>query len=89
MGLDAEKTSNTIRTHWSIENNLHWQLDVTFNEDDDRKKNNAAQNFFVISKVALSMLKNDRTRKYSIKTKRKGAGWDNEYLNTLLSMDVF
>lgn len=89
LGLDAEKISNAIRTHWSIENNLHWQLDVTFNEDDDRKKNNAAQNFSVISKVALSMLKNDQTQKFSIKTKRKGAGWDNEYLHTLLSMDVF
>ena len=89
LGLDAERMSSVIRSHWSIENNLHWQLDVTFNEDDDRKRNNAAQNFSVISKVALAMLKNDKTKKNSIKTKRKGAGWDNEYLHLLLSQDVF
>lgn len=89
LGLDAEKISSAIRTHWSIENNLHWQLDVTFNEDDDRKKNNAALNFSVIAKMALSMLKNDSTVKCSIKTKRKGAGWDNLYLHSLLSMEAF
>lgn len=89
LGLDAEKTSKAIRTHWSIENNLHWQLDVTFNEDDERKKNNAAQNFSLISKVALTMLKNDTSIKASMKTKRKGAGWDNRYLHELLSKDRF
>lgn len=89
LGLDAEKISNAVRTHWSIENNLHWQLDVTFNEDDDRKKNNAAQNFSLVSKVALAMLKNDNSVKASIRTKRKGAGWDNKYLHSLLSTDIF
>lgn len=89
LELDAQKIGKAIRSHWAIENNLHWQLDVTFNEDDDRKKNNAAQNFSVVSKVALAMLKNDNTKKNSIRSKRKGAGWDNEYLHLLLSLDIF
>lgn len=89
LELNAERMSKAIRSHWSIENNLHWQLDVTFNEDDDRKKNNAARNFSCISKVALALLKNDKTKKNSIKTKRKGAGWDNQYLHLLLSQDIF
>lgn len=89
LELNAKVISQTIRSHWSIENNLHWQLDVTFNEDEDRKKNNAARNFSCISKVALALLKNDKTKKNSIKTKRKGAGWDNQYLHQLLSQDIF
>lgn len=72
-----------IRTHWSIENNLHWQLDVTFNEDGQRKKKNAAQNFSLISKIAMSQLKNSQ-RKGSLTMKRKLAGWDTEYLKELL-----
>ncbi|MBR5823330.1 MAG: transposase, partial [Paludibacteraceae bacterium] len=69
----------------SIENNLHWQLDVSFNEDNQRKKRNAAQNVSLINKLALTLLKQD-TSKGSIKSKRKRAGWDNEFLAILLAM---
>lgn len=53
LPLDSDRIMQAIRTHWSIENNLHWQLDVTFNEDNTRKIKNAAQNFSLISKIAL------------------------------------
>lgn len=89
LKLDAKAISDAVKSHWGIENNLHWQLDVTFNEEDDRKKNNAAENFSCLAKVALALLQNDKTLKNSIRTKRKGAGWDNEYLHTLLFQDIF
>lgn len=51
---DAENILATTRKHWSIENYLHWQLDVSFNEDNQRKKKNAAQNMSLINKFALA-----------------------------------
>ena len=83
LPLNSDRIMQAIRTHWSIENNLHWQLDVTFNEDDTRKKKNAAQNFSLISKIALAQIKNS-VRKGSFKMKRKLAGWDENYMIELL-----
>lgn len=83
LPLDSERIMQAIRTHWSIENNLHWQLDVTFNEDGQKKKRNAAQNFSLISKVAMTQLKNSK-RKGSMAMKRKLAAWDIDYLKELL-----
>jgi len=85
--LNAENIYRAVRSHWAIENNLHWQLDVTFREDDDRKRNNAAQNFSLIAKMALSALKNYTTLKTSIRTKRKAAGWSDEHLHNLMTME--
>jgi predicted transposase YbfD/YdcC len=74
-----------IRGHWAIENNLHWCLDVVFKEDLSTKQaGNAAENFSMISKAALSILKNDALTKSSLKRKRLKAGWSNEYLESLL-----
>ena len=81
---DPEKIANAIRQHWSIENNLHWQLDITFREDESKKVKNAARNFSTISKMVLSILKNDKTTKGSLNLKRLKAGWDEEYLSKLL-----
>lgn len=83
LGLEPEKIASAIRTHWSIENNLHWQLDVTFREDDTRKSKNAALNFSLINKIALATVKNN-TKKGSLKGKRKAAGWDEKFLSELL-----
>lgn len=85
LGLDIQKVANAIRTHWSIENNLHWQMDVTFNEDATRKKKNAAINFSLINKIALAIVKKDES-KGSLKGKRKRAGWDDSYLEKLLDI---
>lgn len=82
---DASKILYNSRMHWQIENGLHWQLDVNFNEDRTRKKNVAAQNFSLLAKIALAVLKKD-TRKAPVNRKIKMAGWDNEYLWQLLSV---
>lgn len=82
---DAERLNTSIRQHWGIENKLHWALDVSFGEDLDRKRQkNAAQNFSVLNRLALNLLKQDTSSKLGIKGKRLQAGWDNDYLLALL-----
>lgn len=82
---DAAFYQKNIRGHWAIENKLHWTLDVAFQEDADRKRNkHAAQNFSLINKVALNILKNDQTRNISIRRKKNIAAWDFKYLLMLL-----
>ena len=81
----AEDFNRYIRMHWGVENKLHWTLDMTFNEDRQRKRNiMAAQNFSLVNKIALNILKKDNTRA-SIKSKRLKAGWDNNFLLKLLT----
>jgi len=85
----AEKFNVVVREHWSIENKLHWVLDVTFGEDNSTKRaGTAAENFSIISKIAVNLLYqyNDAkgAKKASMKTKRKKAGWDNDYLQAIL-----
>lgn len=83
----AKEFQHIIRSHWSIENKLHWILDIAFLEDQSRKRaGNAAQNFSVLNKIALNLLKNDTTIKVGIKGKRKKAGWDNNYIELLLNL---
>lgn len=84
-----EEISSAIRQHWSIENNLHWQLDVTFREDYSKKVQNAARNFSAVTKMALSILKNDKDTKGSMNLKRLKAEWDENYLSTLLQDSTF
>lgn len=81
---DAGRVAGAVREHWQVENNLHWQLDVSFGEDDTRKKGNAARNFSLITKIALAEIKKSN-RKGSIKGKRKAAGWNEQFLLELLS----
>ena len=85
LSPQAQQLSECIRGHWSIENQLHWVLDVAFNEDDSRiRKDNAPENLAIIRHIALNLLKQDKTLKGSIKNKRKVAGWNNDYLLSLL-----
>ena len=83
---DPKRILKFKRKHWGIENGLHWQLDVTFNEDDDRKRKNSAQNYSLIAKMTLNILKNHqhKDKKASIKRKRMKAAWDENYLKILL-----
>ncbi|MBR5597165.1 MAG: ISAs1 family transposase [Lachnospiraceae bacterium] len=83
---DPKRILKFKRKHWGIENGLHWQLDVTFNEDDDRKRKNSAQNYSLIAKITLNILKNHqhKDKKASIKRKRMKAAWDEDYLKSLL-----
>ncbi len=82
---DAERLNASIRQHWGIENKLHCVLDVGFREDLDRKRaGHAAQNFSVFNRIALNLLKQDKTSKRGVHGKRFIAGWDNDYLLPLL-----
>ena len=68
---------------------MHWTLDVAFSEDGSRKRNkNAAQNYSVILKIALNILKNEKSKKLSIASKRLRAGWDEAYLFKVLRIKV-
>lgn len=78
-----------IRSHWYIENKLHWTLDVAFGEDASRKRaGNASQNFSILNKIALNLLKNEKTEKQGLKGKRLKAAWDNQYLINVLNLEV-
>ena len=86
---DAQFIANGIRCHWHVENKLHWQLDVSFNEDQNRLRSGyAAQNVALINKIALNLLKNEITVKVGIKSKRLKAGWDNAYMMKVLTVGV-
>jgi len=83
--LDKRRRAGTflsyIRGHWAVENNLHWQLDMSFNEDQRRlRKGHGAENFSRLCRLALNLLKNEKSRKVGIKIKRSICGWDNQYL---------
>jgi predicted transposase YbfD/YdcC len=81
----AGRFADAVRSHWSIENRLHWQLDVTFQEDQCRiRQGNADANFSILRRSALSLLKNETTLKVGIKNKRLSAGWDETYLEKVL-----
>jgi predicted transposase YbfD/YdcC len=81
----AEKLADYIRGHWTIENGLHWVLDVEFNEDNSRiRKDNAPENLAVIRHIALNLLKQNKSFSGSIKSKRNRAGWDDNYLLKIL-----
>jgi len=78
--LSAEEAFKLVRSHWSIENNLHWSLDVTFNEDRCTVKDRrSALNFSSLRRFSLSILKSDKSKK-SIRLRRKSAGWSEDYL---------
>jgi predicted transposase YbfD/YdcC len=83
--LSARKFAKAVRGHWAIENRLHWQLDVTFQEDQSRvRKGHADANFSILRRTALSLLKNNLSRKIGVKNKRLSAGWDDSYLEEIL-----
>jgi predicted transposase YbfD/YdcC len=77
----ARQIADYIRGHWSVENNLHWQLDVSFDEDQRRiRKGHGAENFSRLCRIGLNLLKQESSQKVGIATKRKICGWDNDYL---------
>lgn len=83
--VNAQTIKQAVRRHWGVENKLHWTLDMSFHEDYIRTRTkNAAQNFSMLNKICLNLLKND-SLKASIKGKRKAAGWENSYLLQLIT----
>lgn len=88
LSLDGgvERFAQGVRSHWGIENQLHWVLDVAFNEDASRvRKDHAPENLALMRHVALNLLRQDSSAKGGIKAKRLKAGWDNDYLLHVLS----
>ena len=83
--LSARSFGAAVRGHWGIENSLHWQLDMSFGEDRSRiRKGHADANFAVVRRMALSLLKNEKSQKVGVKTKRLTAGWNDDYLEQVL-----
>ena len=81
---EVKAFARAVRGHWGIENSLHWVLDVAFGEDQSRvRKDHGPENLAWLRRVAVSLLKNEPS-KDSIKCKRKMAGWDNDYLLSIL-----
>lgn len=82
----AKRVLATVRSHWGIENSLHWILDIAFDEDRSRiRKEHGAENFAVLRHIALNLLKQEKSCKRSVKGKRLLAGWDEDYLFKVLS----
>jgi len=82
---NAKDLLSAVRDHWSIENGLHWVLDVAFREDESRVRiGHAAHNFATIRRLATTLLKRETSAKGGIKAKRLQAGWDDDYLLTVL-----
>jgi predicted transposase YbfD/YdcC len=78
--LSARRFAAAVRGHWSIENCLHWQLDVTFQEDQCRvRQGHADANLSILRRAALGLLKNNHSHKVGVKNKRLAAGWDDNY----------
>ena len=83
--MSARSFGAAVRGHWGIENRLHWQLDMTFGEDQCRiRKGNADANFSILRRTALSLLKNETTAKVGMKNKRLTAAWNPDYLEKVL-----
>jgi predicted transposase YbfD/YdcC len=85
----ARRVLRASRRHWGIENRLHWVLDAVFAEDKQRTRSttgHAAENLALLSKIALNVLRRDRTPGLGgVKAKRQIAGWDVRFLETLLT----
>jgi predicted transposase YbfD/YdcC len=87
LAPDSKKIGDAIRAHWAVENQLHWCLDVTFKEDACRTRTgNAAENFNIIRKIALNMLRQETSLKRSIPKKRLYATLHDEYLAQVLGL---
>lgn len=83
---DAAQFAHAVRTHWEIENKVHWVLDIAFGEDLSRvRQGYAAENFAVLRHIALNLLQHATSAKCGIKAKRLKAGWDEAYLLKVLS----
>jgi predicted transposase YbfD/YdcC len=85
LEMDGEKLAHAVRSHWSVENNLHWTLDMSFREDDSRMRSGySAENFAMMRRMALSIMKRDIQSKRSLKGRRRMCSYNDGYLERLL-----
>jgi predicted transposase YbfD/YdcC len=87
VDAEAKEFNAYIRQHWAVENSLHWTLDMTFREDAQRKrKGMAANNFALIQKITLNLLRKEESKNMSLKNKRLVAAWDDQFLLKILTI---
>ena len=87
---DAKRFADCCRGHWAIENSLHWVLDVTFTEDASRKrKDHAPRNYALIRKLALNLLKKEKTKPFGPKYRKMCLAWEPDYLDKVLEAGGF
>ncbi len=85
LAMDAAEFARAVRSHWSIENSLHWTLDMSFREDESRMRSgNSAQNFAMMRRMALSLVKRDTASKKSLRRRRKMCLLNEPYLERIL-----
>ena len=85
VSAGAEQIAKAQRSHWSVENALHWSLDVAFREDACQvRRDNAPANLACLRRMALTQLKQEKTKKLGLQGKRRRAGWDDAYMETVL-----
>jgi len=83
------KLLDYIRGHWGVENSLHWSLDISFREDECRiRQGHAAENFSRLNRIALNLLKTEKSLKAGIKSKRLNCGWSHDYLLKVLTQEI-
>lgn len=86
LASDAQLALASIRSHWGIENSLHWVLDMAFREDDSRiREGHADENMAVVRHIALNLINQEKSTKRGAKGKRLKAAWDNNYLTKVLA----
>ena len=86
---DPKVHAGVVRAHWGVENHLHWALDVTWGEDRRIiRDKTGAQNFALLTRLALMLLRSEKTEKLSAPMKRKMAGWNPDYLLRVLSAGI-
>jgi len=84
--MSGERLNEVVRSHWGVENRLHWRLDVVMNEDLDRTRlGHGPQNLAVLRHMAINVMQKDPTKR-SLRGKFKRAGWDDAYLTSLLAL---
>ena len=89
LPADAAKINAAIRSHWAIENSLHWVLDMSFGDDQSRiRKGNAPENITIIKHLALNLLSKAKEKRQSMKRLRKTAGWDDNILKNIVRYKV-
>lgn len=87
LPLNVETFARAVRGHWGVENKLHWMLDVWFREDQSRARSGyAAENLATLRRLALNLLKREKTKKRGIKDKQLNASWNHAYLLQLLEI---